>query len=112
MKFKDLIAMALRNLNARRLRTFLTVLGVIIGATSIIIMLSIGVGFKKINNDFFASLGDLTVLDVRSDMIWSEEMEENARKDNKKLCKVIKLKIAEIKKQKTFYLLPKFFKKY
>lgn len=85
MKFKDLIAMALRNLNARRLRTFLTVLGVIIGATSIIIMLSIGVGFKKINNDFFASLGDLTVLDVRSDMIWSDEMEENARKDNKKL---------------------------
>lgn len=85
MKFKDLIAMALRNLNARRLRTFLTVLGVVIGATSIIIMLSIGVGFKKINNDFFASLGDLTVLDVRSDMIWSDEMEENARKDNKKL---------------------------
>ena len=34
------------------------------------------------------------------------------RKYNKKLCKVIKLKIAEIKKQKTFYLLPKFFKKY
>lgn len=87
MKFKDLIAMALRNLNARRLRTFLTVLGVIIGATSIIIMLSIGVGFKKINNDFFASLGDLTVLDVRSNMIWSDEMEENARKDNKKLNK-------------------------
>lgn len=85
MKFKDLIAMALRNLNARRLRTFLTVLGVIIGATSIIIMLSIGVGFKKINNDFFASLGDLTVLDVRSNMIWSDEMEKNARKDNKKL---------------------------
>lgn len=85
MKFKDLIAMALRNLNSRRLRTFLTVLGVVIGATSIIIMLSIGVGFKKINNDFFASLGDLTVLDVRSDMIWSDEMEQNARKDNKKL---------------------------
>lgn len=85
MKFKDLIAMALRNLNSRRLRTFLTVLGVVIGATSIIIMLSIGVGFKKINNDFFASLGDLTVLDVRSDMIWSDEMEKNARKDNKKL---------------------------
>lgn len=85
MKFKDLITMALRNLNSRRLRTFLTVLGVVIGATSIIIMLSIGVGFKKINNDFFASLGDLTVLDVRSDMIWSDEMEKNARKDNKKL---------------------------
>lgn len=85
MKFKDLIAMALRNLNSRRLRTFLTVLGVVIGATSIIIMLSIGVGFKKINNDFFASLGDLTVLDVRTDMIWSDEMEKNARKDNKKL---------------------------
>lgn len=85
MKFKDLIAMALRNLNSRRLRTFLTVLGVVIGATSIIIMLSIGVGFKKINNDFFASLGDLTVLDVRSDMIWSDEMEQNARKDKKKL---------------------------
>lgn len=67
MKFQDLISMALKNLNARRLRTFLTVLGVIIGTTSIVIMLSIGFGFQKLNTDTYKSMGDLTTLDLNAD---------------------------------------------
>ncbi len=65
MKFSDLIDMAIRNLKARKLRTFLTVLGVIIGTTSIIVMLSIGFGFQRINTQMYSSMGDLTVLDLR-----------------------------------------------
>ncbi len=42
----DLIVMSFRNLWRRKLRTMLTVLGVVIGAASIIIMISLGLGMK------------------------------------------------------------------
>ncbi|MCL2415806.1 MAG: ABC transporter permease [Defluviitaleaceae bacterium] len=44
MSGTDIFTMAIRNLFKRKLRTFLTVLGVIIGAASIVIMISLGVG--------------------------------------------------------------------
>ncbi|WP_036730158.1 ABC transporter permease [Peptoniphilus mikwangii] len=85
MKLKDLIMMALKNLNSRKLRTALTVLGVVIGATSIIVMLSIGFGFQKINTDMYKSMGDLTTLDLHTDMFWSDEQEKEASKKKKTL---------------------------
>lgn len=85
MKFKDLILMAIKNLNSRRLRTFLTVLGVVIGATSIIIMLSIGFGFKKLNNDMWASMGDLSVLDLRQEVWFGNKEDDSKPKKEKKL---------------------------
>lgn len=65
MKFNDLIEMAIRNLSTRKLRTFLTVLGVIIGTTSIIVMLSLGFGVTMASKNQIESMGDLTVIDVR-----------------------------------------------
>ena len=47
MSTRDLIDMALRNLRKRKLRTALTILGVIIGTTSIVVMISIGIGMNK-----------------------------------------------------------------
>ena len=47
MKISDLIKMGLRNLSRRKARTALTVLGVIIGTISIVIMVSIGIGIEK-----------------------------------------------------------------
>lgn len=67
MKFKDLIFMAIRNLKTRKLRTFLTVLGVIIGATSVVVMISVGIGYKKSMVDAFASMGSLTTMEIRKD---------------------------------------------
>lgn len=67
MSINDLISMALKNLKSRKLRTFLTVLGVIIGTTSIIVMLSIGFGFQKINTAMYSSMGNLTILDLQKD---------------------------------------------
>ena len=96
MKIRDLVSMALRNLAARKLRTFLTVLGVFIGATSIIIMLSIGFGFKKINADMIARMGDMKTLDLHTDFAWSEESEANAKNAKKK--KLNDAAIKEVKK--------------
>lgn len=47
MRIKDLFTMAFMNLWRRKLRTFLTVLGVVIGCTSIIVMVSFGLAQKK-----------------------------------------------------------------
>ena len=46
MNKRDMIDMALRNLWKRRLRTALTVLGVVIGTASIVVMVSIGIGMN------------------------------------------------------------------
>lgn len=66
MKFSDLFKMAAGNLASRKLRTFLTVLGVIIGATAIIIIISIGRGFKFMNSKFYEDMGDMRVLELNS----------------------------------------------
>ena len=47
MTFFDLLKMSLDNLLRRKLRTVLTVLGVIIGTASIVVMLSLGLGLKR-----------------------------------------------------------------
>ena len=47
MKIKDLFSLALRNLWRRKVRTILTIMGVVIGSTSIIIMLSLGEAQNK-----------------------------------------------------------------
>ncbi|MDY0235739.1 MAG: ABC transporter permease [Gudongella sp.] len=60
----DLILMGVKNLWRRKLRTFLTVLGVIIGASSIIVMLSLGFGLSQAFEDQIAQWGDLTTINV------------------------------------------------
>lgn len=84
MNIKDLISMAIKNLKSRKLRTFLTVLGVIIGTTSIIVMLSIGFGFQKINTEMYSSMGNLTILDLQKDYGFSNDA-TSSKTSNKKL---------------------------
>ncbi len=60
MKINDLFLMAVRNLTSRKLRTFLTILGVIIGTTAIIVMLSLGIGMTESMMDTYRSMGNLT----------------------------------------------------
>ncbi|MEM0480844.1 MAG: ABC transporter permease [Candidatus Aenigmatarchaeota archaeon] len=47
MKFSDIIFLALKNLSHRSLRSWLTILGIVIGIATVITMLSIGEGFRK-----------------------------------------------------------------
>lgn len=60
----DLIRMGIKNLWRRKLRTFLTVLGVVIGASSIIVMLSLGFGLSQASEDQIAQWGNLTTINV------------------------------------------------
>ena len=64
MKFKDLFIMSGRNLWRRKLRTFLAVLSVIIGSSSIVLMLSLGLGLKKSFREMLSSTADLSVIKV------------------------------------------------
>ena len=60
----DIINMAIRNLLKRKLRTFLTVFGVVIGATSIIVMMSLGIGINESFAEQIEQMGDLTTIQV------------------------------------------------
>lgn len=64
MKFRDLLAMSVNNLFRRKLRTFLTVLGVIIGTASIVVMISLGIGLKQFTVEQYESYGSLTAVTV------------------------------------------------
>lgn len=64
MSTKDMISMALRNLWKRKLRTFLTVLGVIIGTASIVVMVSIGIGMNESFKQQVEEWGSLQVINV------------------------------------------------
>ena len=64
MNSRDMIDMALRNLWKRRLRTALTVLGVVIGTASIVVMVSIGIGMNKGFASQLENWGSLQVIDV------------------------------------------------
>ena len=47
MKWIDLLRMSSGNLRRRKLRTFLTVLGVVVGTASIVVMISLGLGMQQ-----------------------------------------------------------------
>lgn len=64
MKTFDLFSMCFRNLFRRKMRTMLTVLGVVIGTCAIIVTVSLGLGMTKIQEDALAQMGDLTKIDI------------------------------------------------
>lgn len=47
MRWSDLLRMSISSLKRRKLRTFLTVLGVVIGTASIVVMISLGLGLQE-----------------------------------------------------------------
>lgn len=64
MSFYDLMSMSLGNLWRRKLRTILTVLGVLIGTTSIVAMLSLAFGMKQRMMEQYESMGSVTQINV------------------------------------------------
>lgn len=65
MRFIDLLRMSISNLWRRKLRTFLTVLGVIIGTASIVVMISLGLGLTRSTMEQIEKSGGLTTITVR-----------------------------------------------
>ena len=66
MRFPDLLIMSMNNLRRRKLRTVLTVLGVIIGTAAIVVMVSLGIGLNEMTMEQIASWGSLTTIEVYS----------------------------------------------
>lgn len=60
----DLIRMGFMNLFRRKVRTFLTVLGVIIGTASIVVMVSLGYGMNESFKADISSMGSLNIINV------------------------------------------------
>ncbi len=66
MKAADLLRTAFLNLWRRKLRAFLTVLGMVIGVSSILVMVSLGIGIRQATIEAFAGTGSLTTIQVSS----------------------------------------------
>lgn len=64
MSSLDLIGMGFKNLFRRKVRTFLTVLGVVIGTASIVVMLSLGIGMNESYDRQIKQMGSLNVITV------------------------------------------------
>lgn len=64
MKVLDLLKLSISNLKRRKLRTVLTVLGVLIGTASVVTMLSLGIGLDELNKESIAQSGSLKAIDV------------------------------------------------
>ena len=64
MRFLDLLTMSVNNLRRRKLRTFLTVLGVVIGTASIVVMVSLGIGLNNFTMETIKSSGSLTAIEI------------------------------------------------
>ena len=64
MSWIDLLRMSGSNLKRRKLRTFLTVLGVIIGTASIVVMISLGLGLQESLYREVENSGGLTSIKV------------------------------------------------
>lgn len=64
MRFIDLLRMSVSNLFKRKVRTILTVLGVVIGVASIVVMVSLGLGLNKATMDEISNYTSLTSVTV------------------------------------------------
>lgn len=77
----DLISMGLKNLWRRKARTFLTILGVIIGTASIVIMMSLGIAMNVNFEKSLEDMGSLNLIEVRpkGDYSYDAESEDMVR---------------------------------
>ena len=64
MRWSDLLKMSLGSLKRRKLRAFLTILGVVIGTTSIVVMISLGLGLQESMYEQVEQNGGTTTLTV------------------------------------------------
>ena len=64
MRWIDLLRMSSNSLKRRKLRTFLTVLGVVIGTASIVVMISLGLGLQESMYQEIEQSGGVTSLTV------------------------------------------------
>lgn len=102
MSVSDMVKMALRNLWKRKLRTFLTILGVIIGTASIVVMVSIGIGMNESFQKQVEQWGSLQVINVytvgNNNYYYDDSQSTSNNKNDKKATEITTNTIEEFKK--------------
>ena len=95
MRFLDLLRMSSSSLLRRKLRTFLTVLGVVIGTASIVVMISLGLGLKKSSMEQIEEYGGLTTIEVYN-YSWGGDAETEKINDDviKKMSQIEHVQLA------------------
>jgi ABC-type antimicrobial peptide transport system permease subunit len=64
MSNRDVISMAIRNLLKRKMRSFLTIFGVVVGTAAIVVMISLGISMENTFNEQLKQMGDITMVTV------------------------------------------------
>ncbi len=72
----DIVTMAAKNLMRRKGRTFLTMLGVLIGTTSIVVMVSLGLGMQQSQQKMIEQWGSLNEITVNQSYSFDEKQEK------------------------------------
>ena len=85
MKFSDLLHLSISNLKRRKLRTFLTVLGVLIGTASIVVMVSLGIGQSELQMELIASSQSLTTISIYSNSMYGFSSDGSQSSEEKQL---------------------------
>lgn len=96
MKVSDLIKMGLRNLGRRKARTALTVIGVIIGTISIMLMVAIGQGLNYNFEQQIMENGSMTIITIYTNS-WAQDPDGNYQQYTQKLDDKLVEQIREIK---------------
>lgn len=88
----DIALMGLGNLFRRKTRTILTVLGVVIGTSSILVMISIGIGMDKTFEESIGQYGSLTTITIHNRNYGGGGQETQKKLDDKVVEEFTKLK--------------------
>lgn len=83
MRTNDVLGMSFRNLWRRKTRTILTTLGVVIGSASIILMISVGIGYQQSFQEALDKFGNIRMIEVYKS--YSEKTSDNQVKLNDEL---------------------------
>ncbi len=73
MKFRDMLRMSGSSLWKRKVRTILTILGVVIGTASIVVMISLGLGLSRASMAEIEQYGGITTITVEDQSSYDGE---------------------------------------
>ena len=77
MKFRDMLRMSGSSLWKRKVRTILTVLGVVIGTASIVVMISLGLGLSRASMAEIEQYGGITTITVTEQGSFYGDMDDS-----------------------------------
>ncbi len=95
MRISDLLIMGFRNLRRRKARTALTVIGMVIGTISIVVMISIGVGVNQSFRDSVLENGGMTLIHMSANS-WDMDDNGNYTSTTQNLTDEVAAKMEEV----------------